>query len=144
MAELQRLPDVAMVALRTRTRAALPAVGGSVMRDGDRIVAIGPDEWLVVGRDGDAAALLGRLAPEGGVQVDVSGNRVLYRAVGTDALDLLAAGCALDLERLRPGDAVSTLLARAQVILVMEEDGGVLVLPRRSFGRYVEEWARVA
>ena len=74
----------------------------------------------------------------------MSGNRALYRVEGADPLDLLSAGCALDLEALRPGDAVSTLLARAQVIIVMEEDGGVLVLPRRSFTQYVQDWARVA
>ena len=144
MAELIRLPDVAMAAVRRRGADGLPAIGTSSLRDGDRIVAIGPDEWLVVGQDADAPALLARLADLGAVLVDVSGNRVSYRVGGEGALDLLAAGCAPDLEALRPGDAVSTLLARAQVILVAEEGCEFLVLPRRSFGRYLEDWARVA
>lgn len=143
MAELARLADVAMIALRHREAGSLPPVGKSREIDGDRIVAIGPDEWLVIGRDGDAAALMARFADPRGVQVDVSGNRACYRVAGADVLDLLAAGCALDLEALRPGDAVSTLLARAQVILIAERDG-FLVLPRRSFARYLEDWAGVA
>lgn len=144
MAELRRLPDVAMAAVRRRDGAGLPVIGKSIVRDGDRVVAIGPDEWLVVGRDGDARALLDRLAHLDAALVDVSGNRVVYRIERGDALHLLASGCALDLETLAPGDAVSTLLARAQVVIVVEEDGGMLVLPRRSFGPYLEDWARSA
>lgn len=55
MADFQRLPDRAMVALRHKDGTAhrLPTVGQSQIRGGDRIVAIGPDEWLIVAADDD-------------------------------------------------------------------------------------------
>lgn len=144
MAELVRLPDVAMIALRRREAAGLPTVGRSTVHDGDRVVAIGPDEWLIIGRDGDSEALMARWHRDESIAIDVSGNRVTYRLAGPGALTLLAAGCALDLERLKPDDAVSTLLARAQVVIVKENAHAWLVLPRRSFARYLEDWAEAA
>ena len=144
MASVARLPDVAMIALRVRERGGLPAIGCSADHGGDQIVAIGPDEWLAIAPDGDAAALGNRLAPLGGVRVDVSGNRVTLRVAGADTRDLLAGGCALDLEAMRPGDAVSTLLARAQVVLIAEAGGAFLILPRRSLAGYVLAWAEAA
>lgn len=144
MAELHRLPDVAMAVLRRRSADDLPPVGNWGASGQDIVVAIGPDEWLVLAPDLDAVALIARCMPLGGDIVDVSGNRVRYRLVGDDAAWLLAGGCALDLERLEPGRAVSTLLARAQVIILREREGGMVVMPRRSFARYLEAWADVA
>lgn len=142
MADFVRLPDVAMVALRMRNDAShqLPAVGKSLMLGPDTAVAIGPDEWLIIAPDADAAALSKHATIFGGVPVDVSGNRIRYRIQGKDARWLLAAGISLDIDHLATGDAVSTLFARAQVILVVEGEDRFLVLPRRSFGRYLEDW----
>ncbi len=140
MADLARLSDVAMVSLRVRNAAGLPAVGRSQMVGADRIVALGPDEWLAIGPDHDAAALLARLAPHGGITVDVSGNRVVYRIAGPHARWLLAAGTAFDCDRIGPDDAVSTLFARAQVVLIAETADAFLILPRRSFAAYLEDW----
>ncbi len=142
MTDLARLPNVAMAAVRRRNAAGLPACGKSATIGDDCFIAIGPDEWLVVADDANAPALLARLDAPGAVAVDVSGNRVRYRVSGDGALNLLAAGCALDLERLRPGDAVSTLLGRAGVVLLVESVHSLVVLPRRSFGHYLEVWAR--
>lgn len=142
MADLVRLPDVAMVAMRARGAAAadLPPVGTWQTMGDSRIVATGPDEWLAVARDTDAEGLLDRLQPTGATLVDVSGNRIAYRMSGKGARWFLSAGCALDLDLLTPGVAVSTLLARAQVIILAEANSFV-VMPRRSFGAYLEAWA---
>ena len=73
--------------------------------------------------------------------VDVSANRVGIEIAGPDALDLLAAGCALDLERALPvGACAQTLLARANVVLWHVGDDPeprYRVLVRPSFVRYL-------
>jgi len=140
MAELVRLPDVAMAVVRRRKPAGLPPIGKSVVIYGDRFIAIGPDEWLVLAPDADADVLLTRLG-EMGISSDVSGSRVRYRLRGAGALDLLAAGCGLDSELLVPGAAAATVLARIQVVILVE-DAAILLLPRRSFGHYLENWAQ--
>lgn len=143
MAEFIRLPDVAMAVLRTRDVGAgsLPPLGRSVSSATDLVVATGPDEWLAIAQDADAEALYGRLSQYSGIVVDVSGNRVRYRVAGVGACWFLAAGCAFDIDALEAGDAVSTLLARAQVTIIAEESESFLVLPRRSFAAYLENWA---
>ena len=144
MVDVERLPDVAMATLRGDAAAGLPAVGTSTLRDGDRCIAIGPEEWLVVAADSDADALLLRIATAAGTAIDVSGNRVRFRVAGPQALDLLAAGCALDLERLPPGAAVSTLIGRVPAVVVVEARDAFLALPRRSFAAHFASWACAA
>lgn len=143
MAEFTRLPDVAMAALRLRDAAGqgLPVVGRYIAKGADRFIALGPDEWLAVADDDDASALLDRVRTYGGAVIDVSGNRVVYRVSGPDARWFLAAGCSFDLDRLSPGDAISTMLTRAQVSVVAEASDSFLVMPRRSFADYLERWA---
>ena len=142
MAEFVRLPDVAMVALRLRDGFArgLPIVGKSTVIGTDRIISTGPDEWLAMATDGYAPALLARLSEYDAIAVDVSGNRLCYQMAGAEARWHLSAGCSIDLDRLEPGDARSTLIARAQAIIVVERHDSFLVLPRRSLGNYIETW----
>lgn len=142
MADLVRLPDVAIATLRLRERVlGLPMAGKSVVVGSDRIVAVGPDEWLVIADDGDAGVLCDRIGRYRGSVVDSSGNRVCYRVAGDRARWLLSAGCSFDLDRLKPDDAISTMFARAQVIIVAEAENSFLVLPRRSFASYLKAWA---
>ncbi len=146
MPDFVRLPDVAMVALRSREAGILPCVGSSIVIDGDTIVALGPDEWLVIAADGDAQALVTRaeaLCASGGVAVDVSGNRVRFAVTGPDARDLLARACSIDLDALKTGSAVATMFARTQAIVIAESER-YLVLPRRSFADYVATWVGAA
>ena len=144
MADLVRLPDVAMCTLRTRGGNALglPCVGKSQRRGNDLILAIGPDEWLAMAPDADGAALCGRMGTLDGVALDVSGNRVTYRVQGPDVLWFLSAGVSYDLHRLKAGDAISTLCARAPVILIAEAHEAFMLLTRRSFAAYVDTWAK--
>ena len=144
MAEFVRLPDVAMAALRMGNARALglPRVGKSARLGNDLIVAIGPDEWLAIAPDAHSDALCGRMKSIDGVALDVSGNRVTYSVRGPDVRWFLAAGVSYDLDHLKPGDAVSTVFARAPAILIAEEHGTFLLLTRRSFAAYVETWAK--
>ena len=96
-----------------------------VSDDGTRhVLWLGPDEWLVLGEPGTASALeraLREAIGDGrGAVVDVSANRTTLSVSGPRARELLAFGCALDLDerRFKPGMCAQTLLARANVIIV--------------------------
>lgn len=138
MADFQRLPDRAMVVLRHKDGTAhrLPTVGWSQLCGEDRIIAISSDEWLFVAADDDDGALLGRMAALQGLAIDVSGNRVVCRS----GMRFLQNACPYDVASLLADAAISTVLARAQVIVVKEsEPDSFLVLPRRSFVHYLEQ-----
>jgi sarcosine oxidase subunit gamma len=127
----------------TTTTSWTPATG---VAGGDRTVLwLGPDEWLVVGRDGEAAAIAGELeaCPEGWVSiVDLSANRTAIDVAGPAVRDLLAAGCSLDLHprAFGPGRCAQTMLARAQVILEARGEDCFRVHVRGSFAVYLASW----
>jgi sarcosine oxidase subunit gamma len=125
--------------------------------DGEgHVLWLGPDEWLVVGREGAPAgtapaietAVRAAARDAFVTTVDVSANRVGVEIAGSGAADLLASGCALDLERgLLPGGCAQTLLARANVVLWHVADAPepvYRVLVRPSFVRYLWTWLRDA
>jgi sarcosine oxidase subunit gamma len=114
--------------------------------DGVLVLWLGPDEWLVLapaGRDDLEHGLADALGAEGAV-VDVSAQRTTLAIAGTRARDLLAHGCAIDLDpRVTPqGTCVQTLLALAGVVLVARDATGTdfWVLVRSSFARYLADW----
>jgi sarcosine oxidase subunit gamma len=103
--------------------------------DGRLVLWLGPDEWLVLGAVEDDF-------PDAAAAVDVSANRVAFELTGTDAPDVLAQGCSLDLEPsvFMPGQCAQTLLARAPVIILCVDEKTWVVLPRPSFAPYVRAW----
>jgi sarcosine oxidase subunit gamma len=125
----------------------LPAEPGTVATAGSRAVLwLGPDEWLVVGPEGDAAAierlLRTALGDDRGSVVDVSANRTTLELSGPSARDVLEKGCSLDLHprSFQPGRCAQTLLARSQVILWQTTESSYRLLVRGSFAEYVAEW----
>jgi sarcosine oxidase, subunit gamma len=120
------------------------------------VLWLGPDEWLVVAQEGAPAEVAGAIesalrdAADGAfpTTVDVSANRVGIEVSGTGAADLLALGCALDLERGLPASGCAqTLVARANVVVwhVADEPAPVYrLLVRPSFLRYLVAWLRDA
>jgi sarcosine oxidase subunit gamma len=109
------------------------------------ILWLGPDEWLVAGPDGDAAAIARELeaCPEGWVTtVDLSANRTAIDVAGPGARDLLAAGCSLDLHprAFGPGRCAQTMVARAQVVLEARGDDAFRLFVRGSFAAYLASW----
>lgn len=116
--------------------------------DGERrIYWLGPDEWLIATRAGDAAdecARLGELAKELHLAVnDLSGGLVSLRLAGEDARTVLAKGCTLDLHprAFAPGQCAQTGLAKASVLLAAIDDTPVFELVvRRTFADYLCRW----
>lgn len=125
-------------------RLGFPLLANTVVGDPTRgVLWLGPDEWLVVGLPGTAAATVDEFERAlHGVHhavVDVSGNRAVIELRGADRYELLASGCSLDLDPRGgwvPGVCAQTMFARAQVIL-QELGGATRVFVRPSFAHYV-------
>lgn len=108
---------------------------------------LGPDEWLVVGGEGEES-LLDRvlrtaLGDSFGSVVDVSANRTVIELGGSAARDVLAHGCLVDLHprAFGPGRCAQTLLSKAQIIIHQVNDTPTFHLyVRTSFAWYVADW----
>ncbi|CAM3611910.1 sarcosine oxidase subunit gamma family protein [Kibdelosporangium persicum] len=118
----------------------LPVVPNSVVDAGSRhILMLGPDEWLVVGPDGDTG-LPDLLREPSASVVDVSANRT---TIEVRSRDLLEHGCTLDLHprAFHAGRCAQTMIARTQVILWQTSDEPVYrLLVRGSFATYLADW----
>ncbi len=106
----------------------------------ERLFWLGPDEWLAVTEEDVCPALEAALAGAHIAIVDVSEARALFELSGPGAPDVLASGCRLDLERLRPGGCAQTMLARAQVLLEPRAGGAWRIFVGRSFSAYLRAW----
>jgi sarcosine oxidase subunit gamma len=147
---LCELPFPAQVNVRADAAGAaalgLPLEPDSTARRGEHTVLwLGPDEWLVVGPDGDADAIARDLeaAAAGWVStVDLSANRTVLELSGPRAREVLAKGCTLDLHPrgFPPGRCAQTALARAQVILEATEPDTFRIYVRGSFATYLATW----
>jgi sarcosine oxidase subunit gamma len=109
--------------------------------DGVSVLWLGPDEWLVVSGPDTTEEILGRLGGVPASTVDVSAQRTAIAVGGIVARDVLAHGCALDLERqLGVGRCAQTVLARAQVVLWRRDPDEYRVFVRSSFAGYLATW----
>ncbi|WP_375501322.1 sarcosine oxidase subunit gamma [uncultured Jatrophihabitans sp.] len=110
-------------------------------RQPERVLRLGPDEWLVLTTPAERTAR-GSSLQEFGVVTDVSAQRTTIELTGPRARDLLARGCAIDLEvSVAPvGSCYSTLLAQTGVIIVVDQQDEILLLVRSSFASYLARW----
>ena len=156
---IRERPFVSQLNLRTGTDAAviqrfaavlgfpLPTVPNSVASLEDRrALWLGPDEWLIVGPDGQQAAieqeLRNGLNGAFGSVTDVSANRTLLEIRGAKARVRLAHGIAIDLDprSFGPVRCAQTLLAKAQVIIECRDESGLILYVRASFATYAADW----
>ena len=150
---LEHVPFLAQVDLRLdpleagRAPYPLPLEPNTAWEDGARAALwLGPDEWLVLGRPGDGAAIVSELeaalASVHHSAVDVGANRVALELAGPRSKEVLSKGCSLDLDPRggwAAGRCAQTLLARVPVILQERaETTGILVRP--SFANYLVDW----
>lgn len=108
---------------------------------------LGPDEWLVVGRNADVMARL-RDALRGvhSAVVDVSSDRVLLGISGPKAETLLSSACTLDfhLRRFPVGSCAQTNVARTQGLIYRRAQHEFVIFVRASFARYLRQWLAAA
>ena len=106
------------------------------------ILWLGPDEWLVIGHDGTAEALVAELETTlAGVHhsvVDVSANRTVIDLASPLRHELLSSGCPIDLHPRSWGDGrcAQTVFGAAQILL-QEREGTTRLFVRPSFAAYV-------
>jgi sarcosine oxidase subunit gamma len=111
-----------------------------------RALWLGPDEWLVVAPDGQAAALEQSIRSGFGGAfgsiVDVSASRTVLHLRGSAARDLLGHGIPIDLDprRFPPGTCAQTLLAKSRVIIEHSQDEAFHLFVHNSFASYVADW----
>jgi len=125
----------------------LPVVPNTATSQGDRrALCLSPDEWLLVGPDGQQEvlqqALRNGLDGSFGSIVDVSANRTVLEIAGPKAHELLAHAIPIDLDArwFRPGRCAQTLLAKAQVIIERRDESAFQIFMRASFAGYVADW----
>jgi sarcosine oxidase subunit gamma len=123
----------------------LPSACTATSADPVQVLWLGPDEFLVLAPAGTQAELADRLraaiGDEFGSVVDVSAQRTTLDLSGPLTREVLARGCAVDLDpRVSPpGTCVQTLLAQTGVVLLVGEHG-VRLLVRSSFAPYLAAW----
>ena len=148
MVELREIDGLRLTILRGSGAGFRAAVAGVLRSElpkapntvSGRALWLGPDEWLIVS-DSDVTGVLETvLEGEHCAIVDVSEARAVLELSGPGAPDVLASGCRLDLEALRPGSCAQTVLARAHVLLEPRKGGVWLLYVGRSFAAYARAW----
>ena len=111
---------------------------------------LGPDEWLLLAPDGEAASLFaaieGALGGTPHALVDISHRQVGFVAEGRQAAALLNAGCPLDLDpsAFPIGMCTRTVLAKCDVTLWRRGSDAFRLEVNRSFADYLAGYLRVA
>jgi len=139
-------------AIESVLQQALPLEPNTVSTGHHRLFWLGPDEWMVIAERSQLADIAGRLeAAVRGLHAavnDVSSGHVLMRLCGPQAVDVLAAGCTLDLhpKTFPPGRCAQTGLAKAAVLLYpLDSPAAFELVVRRSFADYLLRWlSRIA
>lgn len=123
----------------------LPAACTATSAGQLQVLWLGPDEFLVLAPAGTQAELTDRLrgaiGDAFGNVIDVSAQRTTLELSGPLTREVLARGCAIDLDpRVSPpGTCVQTLLAQTGVVLLVR-DQAVRLLVRSSFAPYLAAW----
>lgn len=125
----------------------LPVAPNTMSQGAHRVFWLGPDEWLVVTaapQAVDVAPALQQATSQMHASVnDLSGGQVALLLEGARARDLLAKGCTLDLhpQVFKPGDCAQSGLAKANILIGLEEDAPTfIIVVRRSFADYLGRW----
>ena len=115
--------------------------------DGKLAVRLGPNEWFLIAEDGEGQALEAAIAASLGDRfhalVDVSHRNTAVVLSGENVVDVLNAGCPIDLSdaAFAPGSATRTILGKSEIVLIRPESGdGWRVECWRSFAPYVFEF----
>lgn len=143
--------------LRERRGLSMAQVNGAPMASGPgRLTALeegamallwtGPGQWFAVSETLDSEGLLSaleeRLSSTDATITDLSHARTVVRVSGTAWRDLLAKGCPIDMDAMKPGACVASLLGHFSVVIHCIADDTADVYVFRSFGASLWEWLR--
>jgi sarcosine oxidase, subunit gamma len=136
-----RFRDAAESVLRQN----LPVTPNTWTKGPQSVYWLAPDEWLVVAPA--ATVLFVRLGTIAETSFSTatwqSGAFVQLHLSGDAAREVLAKGCTLDLhpQSFLAGQCAQTLLAKAGILLVFEDDRPAFsLIVRRSFAEYLALW----
>ena len=142
--------SAAAMAIEAALGTTLPAHTGEVTyAHSDAVLALGPDEFLVLAGPGHGSEIESRLrtalGDEPGSVTDVSASRTMLRISGRNARKVLAHGVAIDLDQLPESTCAQSLLAQCAVVLFSDgpawtDDDLVKVLVRSSFAAHLAQW----
>jgi sarcosine oxidase subunit gamma len=149
---IAELPPTTRVSVRLADPAAGPGldlpsqVGARRAAGGRTALCLGPDEWLVEAPESDRDALLATLQNLPGPlsAVEVSDREVTVALEGPAVLDLLAAGCPLDLAKMPVGNGTRTVFDTVQVVLTREAENRFNLSVWRSFAPHVRALLDIA
>ena len=137
-----------MAALKQVLGVDLPIqVNTFLVADGNTILWLGPNEWLVVTAEGMATELIKKLesalADTFSAVNDISGANTVLEISGIKAQALLLKGCPLDLHHsvFSTGQCAQTVMAKTSMTLWQVHDAPIYKLVvRRSFADYLGLW----
>jgi sarcosine oxidase subunit gamma len=129
----------------------LPVHVGETLVGSQRLLAIGPGEWLLIVPEMAYATFLEQIKNEldelGVVWVDLSDSLVRIELRGPAARDVLSKGCGLDMHpgQFPAGRCAATRCAGIPMIIEPVIDSGCFILTlARSYLRYAQSWLRDA
>ena len=129
----------------------LPLEPNTVSNGMSTVYWLAPDEWLIVSPGGERPTLPTLLEDVlGGMHASlnvVSGGYVGIHLSGSNAADVLAKGCTLDLHQraFKDGQCAQTGLAKASILLSKVADAPAFnIFVRRSFAEYLALWLQRA
>ena len=100
-----------------------------------------PDEWLLIcsraAQINYVQKLTAQLAPLHAQVVDNSGGLTTVYISGKNHVDLLRHVGLYDFESIQPGQAVSTVFSKANMVVLRQDEHGLFVVFRRSFADYL-------
>lgn len=120
---------------------------GSLADEARTALRVGPDEWLLLSNDPNAADGLRDLgSPPPFSLVDISHRQLSFLLTGDRSGEVIGAGCPLDLseEAFPTGRATRTLFGKAEVVLWHLGGNSWRVEVWRSFAEYLHRRVRAA
>jgi sarcosine oxidase subunit gamma len=113
----------------------------------DKVLWLGPDEWLILAPEGREPALAQALRQAAGdgfaAVVELGSGQTVIELTGARAREVIAKGCPLDLHprAFGPGRCAQSRLARTLVTLAQLDDAPTFeLIVRRSFADYLWQW----
>lgn len=106
----------------------------------------GPGQWFVASErttpEELIAQLEARLSSSDAAVTDLSHARTVVRITGDAWRDLLAKGCPADVDAMKSGDCIASLLSHFSVVIHCVADDTADVYVFRSFGASLWDWLR--